>query len=78
MRNNEIRTAAEVRDEMLEAILDGALDPEFVDHINMHLAEGDSYRRIVNTVAIMYGALGDEFLRVMRLGDEQVRAAIGI
>lgn len=72
MRNNEIRTGAEVRDEMLEAILDGALDPEFVDHINMHLADGDSYRRIVNTVAIMYGAFGDEFLRVMRIDPDNL------
>jgi len=57
-----VKTAAEVRDEIREAVRDGALDPEFVDHINMHLADGDSYRRFVNTAAIMFAAYGDQFL----------------
>lgn len=62
-----IQTAAEVRAELRSAIIDGALDPEFVDHINMHLAEGDSYRRYVNTAAIMYAAFGEDFVRSLNL-----------
>jgi hypothetical protein len=62
-----IRTAEEIRFELRNAIIDGALDPEFVDHINEHLADGDSYRRFVNTAAIMYAAFGDEFVRRLNL-----------
>lgn len=62
-----IRTAEEIRDELRNAIMDGALDPEFVDHIDMHLADGDSYRRYVNTAAIMYAAFGDSFVRSLNL-----------
>ena len=51
-----------IKFQMRNAVMDGALDPEFVLHVNDTLPAGDPYRRLVNTVAIMYGALGDEFV----------------
>ena len=64
----QITSARQVRIDLWNVVLDGALDPEYALHVNDSLRDdpaGFDYVRQVNAAVALYAALGDEFLRVL-------------